>query len=70
MIAASIAHFCCTFVIFDLPVYWQLLVAYFLVVFAVTMHTRIRHMIRSACSTISRPPANLVLCSLFRNCCL
>jgi len=37
---------CSFFVVFDIPVYWPILVIYFFALFAITMRRQIRHMIK------------------------
>ncbi|KAF8633285.1 hypothetical protein AX17_004460 [Amanita inopinata Kibby_2008] len=44
--ATVIAIFCTTSEIFDVPVYWPILVVYFFVLFALTMRRQIQHMIK------------------------
>jgi hypothetical protein len=44
--ATLIAMFCTTSEIFDVPVYWPILVIYFFVLFALTMRRQIQHMIK------------------------
>ncbi|KAI8813976.1 Rer1 family protein [Cladochytrium replicatum] len=44
--AFIIAFFCTLFSIFDIPVFWPILLMYFIVLFTVTMRRQIRHMIR------------------------
>ncbi|ORZ31630.1 protein RER1 [Catenaria anguillulae PL171] len=44
--ATGLAFFCTFFSVFDVPVFWPILVIYFFVLFAVTMRRQIRHMIK------------------------
>ncbi|TFK74003.1 retrieval of early ER protein Rer1 [Pluteus cervinus] len=44
--ATLIAIFCTTSEVFDVPVYWPILVVYFFVLFALTMRRQIQHMIK------------------------
>ncbi|KAF9529706.1 retrieval of early ER protein Rer1 [Crepidotus variabilis] len=44
--ATAIALFCSFFEVFDVPVYWPILVVYFLTLFALTMRRQIQHMIK------------------------
>ncbi|KAF8526054.1 retrieval of early ER protein Rer1 [Hysterangium stoloniferum] len=44
--ATVISIFCTMFEIFDVPVYWPILVGYFLALFAMTMRRQIQHMIK------------------------
>ncbi|KAF8345997.1 retrieval of early ER protein Rer1 [Amanita rubescens] len=44
--ATLIALFCTTSEIFDVPVYWPILLVYFFVLFALTMRRQIQHMIK------------------------
>ncbi|KAI8076848.1 Rer1 family protein [Halteromyces radiatus] len=44
--ATLIALFCSFFSIFDIPVYWPILLVYFCVLFAITMRRQIKHMIK------------------------
>ncbi|KAJ6495772.1 retrieval of early ER protein Rer1 [Mycena vitilis] len=44
--ATAIALFCTTSEVFDVPVYWPILVVYFFVLFALTMRRQIQHMIK------------------------
>ncbi|KAJ6624304.1 retrieval of early ER protein Rer1 [Mycena sp. CBHHK59/15] len=44
--ATLIALFCTLSEVFDVPVYWPILVVYFFVLFALTMRRQIRHMIK------------------------
>jgi len=44
--ATLIAIFCTLSEIFDIPVYWPILVVYFFVLFALTMRRQIQHMIK------------------------
>jgi len=44
--ATLIALFCTTSEIFDVPVYWPILVVYFFVLFFLTMRRQIQHMIK------------------------
>lgn len=44
--ATIIATLCTTSEIFDVPVYWPILVCYFFVLFALTMRKQIQHMIK------------------------
>ncbi|KAF8653336.1 hypothetical protein AX16_004036 [Volvariella volvacea WC 439] len=44
--ATIIALFCTTSEVFDVPVYWPILVVYFFVLFALTMRRQIQHMIK------------------------
>ncbi|KNE72355.1 hypothetical protein AMAG_16839 [Allomyces macrogynus ATCC 38327] len=46
MRAILLAWFCSFFSVFDIPVFWPILVIYFFVLFAVTMRRQIRHMIK------------------------
>jgi len=39
--------FCCTFFqVFNIPVFWPILVMYFITLFCITMKRQIKHMIR------------------------
>ncbi|KAJ8696938.1 hypothetical protein PTI98_006760 [Pleurotus ostreatus] len=44
--AIVVAIFCTTSEVFDVPVYWPILVMYFFVLFALTMRRQIQHMIK------------------------
>ncbi|ORZ13978.1 putative Golgi membrane protein [Absidia repens] len=44
--ATVISLFCSFFRIFDIPVYWPILLVYFCVLFAITMRRQIKHMIK------------------------
>ncbi|RDB24837.1 Protein rer1 [Hypsizygus marmoreus] len=44
--ATLVALFCTTSEVFDVPVYWPILVIYFFVLFALTMRRQIQHMIK------------------------
>lgn len=44
--AIVIAMFCTFFEVFNIPVFWPILVMYFLILFCVTMKRQIRHMIK------------------------
>ncbi|CAO3584822.1 unnamed protein product [Absidia cylindrospora] len=44
--ATAIALFCSFFRIFDIPVYWPILLVYFCVLFAITMRRQIKHMVK------------------------
>ncbi|KXS20895.1 retrieval of early ER protein Rer1 [Gonapodya prolifera JEL478] len=44
--AIIIAFFCTFFTVFDVPVFWPILVLYFLILFSITMRRQIRHMIK------------------------
>ena len=44
--AFSLAFVCTFFTIFDVPVFWPILLMYFCILFYVTMRRQIRHMIR------------------------
>ncbi|KAF8583822.1 retrieval of early ER protein Rer1 [Ramaria rubella] len=44
--ATLIALFCTGFEVFDVPVYWPILVIYFLALFAMTMRRQIQHMVK------------------------
>ncbi|EMD33146.1 hypothetical protein CERSUDRAFT_118209 [Gelatoporia subvermispora B] len=44
--ATVVALFCSFSQVFDVPVYWPILVVYFLVLFALTMRRQIQHMIK------------------------
>lgn len=44
--ATLLAIFCTTSEVFDVPVYWPILVIYFFVLFALTMRRQIQHMIK------------------------
>ncbi|KAJ3060294.1 retention in endoplasmic reticulum protein 1, partial [Podochytrium sp. JEL0797] len=41
-----IAFVCTFFPIFDVPVFWPILVFYFLILFGLTMKQRIKHMVK------------------------
>ncbi|KRZ90749.1 Protein RER1 [Trichinella sp. T8] len=44
---AVIFAFCCTFIeAFDIPVFWPILVVYFIILFCLTMKRQIKHMIK------------------------
>lgn len=45
-ISIFIALLCTCFSVFDLPVYWPVLVVYFIILFFITMRERIEHMIK------------------------
>lgn len=45
--ATLIALFCTVFEIFDVPVYWPILVGYFLALFAMTMRRQIQYVFKS-----------------------
>ena len=51
--ATLIALFCTVFEIFDVPVYWPILVCYFLALFAMTMRRQIQYVSGSCCQSIS-----------------
>ncbi|KAI8060321.1 putative Golgi membrane protein [Gongronella butleri] len=44
--ATCIALFCSLFRVFDIPVYWPILLVYFCILFAITMRRQIKHMIK------------------------
>ncbi|TPX50044.1 hypothetical protein SeLEV6574_g01122 [Synchytrium endobioticum] len=44
--AFLISFFCTFFEIFDIPVFWPLLLVYFLILFGLTMRRQIKHMIK------------------------
>ncbi|KZP27589.1 retrieval of early ER protein Rer1 [Athelia psychrophila] len=44
--ATVLSIFCTTSEVFDVPVYWPILVCYFFVLFALTMRRQIQHMIK------------------------
>ncbi|KAI9321013.1 retention in the endoplasmic reticulum [Dichotomocladium elegans] len=44
--ATVIAVFCSFFSIFDIPVFWPILLVYFCILFAITMRRQIKHMIK------------------------
>lgn len=44
--AVLLATFCTFFKIFDIPVFWPVLVVYFIMLFGVTMKKQIKHMIK------------------------
>ncbi|TRM69088.1 retrieval of early ER protein Rer1 [Schizophyllum amplum] len=44
--ATVIALFCTTSEVFDVPVYWPILVVYFFVLFTLTMRRQIQHMVK------------------------
>lgn len=44
--AVLIALFCTLFSVFDIPVFWPILVLYFIILFSITMKRQIMHMIR------------------------
>ncbi|KAI8146201.1 Golgi membrane protein [Fennellomyces sp. T-0311] len=44
--ATTIALFCSFFSIFDIPVFWPILLVYFCILFAITMRRQIKHMIK------------------------
>ncbi|KAL2913845.1 hypothetical protein HK105_206579 [Polyrhizophydium stewartii] len=44
--AFLIAFFCTLFDFFDLPVFWPILLGYFIILFAITMRRQIMHMIK------------------------
>lgn len=46
MKATCAALICSFFPIFDIPVYWPILLIYFCVLFALTMRRQIQHMVR------------------------
>lgn len=44
---ATLIGFCCTwFAVFDIPVFWPVLLLYFCILFAITMRKQIQHMIK------------------------
>lgn len=45
-VAVLIALFCSLFDIFDIPVFWPILVLYFFILFGLTMKRQIKHMIK------------------------
>merc|ERR1719499_1785693 len=44
--ATAIAFFCTFFELFNIPVFWPILVMYFITLFCITMKRQIKHMIR------------------------
>ncbi|KAK9481285.1 RER1 protein [Lipomyces japonicus] len=44
--ATAIAFVCSWFAIFDVPVFWPILLIYFFILFAITMRRQIQHMIK------------------------
>ncbi|KAI7880731.1 retrieval of early ER protein Rer1 [Lichtheimia hyalospora FSU 10163] len=44
--ATAIAIVCSFFSIFDIPVFWPILLVYFCILFAITMRRQIKHMIK------------------------
>ena len=44
--ATAIAIFCSFFSVFDIPVFWPILLIYFCILFAITMRRQIKHMIK------------------------
>ncbi|KAI4250025.1 MAG: hypothetical protein L6R42_008806, partial [Xanthoria sp. 1 TBL-2021] len=44
--AIAISFFCTWFSIFNVPVFWPVLVVYFLILFSLTMRRQIQHMIK------------------------
>lgn len=46
MVSTIIALLCSFFSVFDVPVFWPILVAYFIILFLVTMRRQIQHMIK------------------------
>jgi len=44
--ATLVALFCTVSEVFDVPVYWPILVIYFFVLFALTMRRQIQHMVK------------------------
>jgi hypothetical protein len=44
--AIVIAIFCSLFSVFDVPVFWPILLVYFIILFALTMRRQIQHMIK------------------------
>jgi hypothetical protein len=44
--ATAIGFFCTWFSIFDIPVFWPILLIYFIILFALTMRRQIQHMIK------------------------
>ncbi|CAO3641203.1 unnamed protein product [Cunninghamella blakesleeana] len=44
--ATIIALFCSFFSIFDIPVYWPILLVYFCILFVITMRRQIKHMVK------------------------
>ncbi|OBZ86205.1 Protein RER1 [Choanephora cucurbitarum] len=44
--AAVISLFCSMFSIFDIPVYWPILLMYFIILFGLTMRRQISHMVK------------------------
>jgi len=44
--AIAIGFFCTWFSIFDIPVFWPVLVVYWLILFTLTMRRQIQHMIK------------------------
>lgn len=45
-VSTSVAIFCSFFSIFDVPVFWPILVAYFIILFLLTMRRQIQHMLK------------------------
>lgn len=45
-ISTIVALFCSFFSIFDIPVFWPILVAYFIILFILTMRRQIQHMLK------------------------
>ncbi|VVC87403.1 unnamed protein product [Leptidea sinapis] len=47
VIKSTLFAFCCTFIdAFNIPVFWPILVMYFITLFCITMKRQIRHMIK------------------------
>jgi len=46
MQAFLLAFFCTFFSLFDVPVFWPILLIYFFILFFITMHKQIMHMIK------------------------
>lgn len=46
MKAVLVSLFCTMFTVFDVPVFWPILVVYFIILFTITMKRQIRHMIK------------------------
>lgn len=44
--ATVLAIFCSFFEIFDIPVFWPILLVYFCILFALTMRRQIQHMVK------------------------
>lgn len=46
VVSTIVALFCSFFSVFDIPVFWPILVAYFIILFLLTMRRQIQHMVK------------------------